>query len=475
MGWCECGVADGHPAPTRSAGSPVTTVAPRIPARDQGSSLPEPDLDQRPQLLDGTELLGQATGSGFRDPPFLIRRRDGQVVQLSRLLYVIAAGLDGRRLPDVAESAAARLEMRVTPEQIAYAVERKLAPLGLVAHCDGRLAPAPPQTALLALRFRAGILPDRYVNAAARLLQPLFLGPVVVLALLALTGCDAWLAASQGISAGLSAVIRSPTLLLGLTGVTILSLLFHEFGHAAACRYSGARPGRIGVGIYLVWPVFFTDVTDSYRLPRAGRLRTDLGGVYFNALVAAAAAGGYLLTGYTPLVVVSISQQLLIVDQFVPWIRLDGYHIVSDLIGVPDLFARIRPVVASLLPGRPPDRRVAELKRSARAAVSIWVLTTVIALAGMAAVVVVNAPHYLRQAWQSLGLQIGAIGAGARAGSVIDVLNGAVGTVMLLLPLIGMSLTYVVVCRGLGTSLAARSARRARPAPPPALTVSATG
>ena len=34
----------------------------------------------------------------------------------------------------------------------------------------------------------------------------------------------------------------------------------------------------MGAGLYLVWPAFYTDVTDSYRLGRAGRLRTDLGG-----------------------------------------------------------------------------------------------------------------------------------------------------------------------------------------------------
>ena len=39
----------------------------------------------------------------------------------------------------------------------------------------------------------------------------------------------------------------------------------------------------MGTGLYLVWPAFYTDVTDSYRLGRAGRLRTDLGGLYFNA------------------------------------------------------------------------------------------------------------------------------------------------------------------------------------------------
>ena len=48
------------------------------------------------------------------------------------------------------------------------------------------------------------------------------------------------------------------------------------------------RPGVMGAGLYLVWPAFYTDVTDSYRLGRGGRLRTDLGGLYFNAIVAVA-------------------------------------------------------------------------------------------------------------------------------------------------------------------------------------------
>jgi hypothetical protein len=43
-----------------------------------------------PRLLAGTELIGRVPGSGLREPPYLVRRCDGQVVQLSRLLYVIA-------------------------------------------------------------------------------------------------------------------------------------------------------------------------------------------------------------------------------------------------------------------------------------------------------------------------------------------------------------------------------------------------
>jgi putative peptide zinc metalloprotease protein len=139
--------------------------------------------------------------------------------------------------------------------------------------------------------------------------------------------------------------------------------------------------------------------------------------------------------------------------------RLDGYHIVSDLIGVSDLFMRIKPVIASLLPGRRPDPRVTELKQWARAAVTIWVISTIAALLAMAVAIVVNAPSYLTQAWRSLLLQLDSIAYGGRVGSVVDVLNGVIGTIMLLLPVVGITLTYLLVCRGAGTSLAIRRGR----------------
>jgi putative peptide zinc metalloprotease protein len=412
-----------------------------------------------PRLLSGTELIGQATGSGLRKAPYLVRRRDGQIVQLSRLLFELASCMNGASVTTIADRAGAVLDLRITPEQVAYVAETKLAPLGLVPHQDGTVPTLRAATALLALRYRVGVVGAPAVNALARLLGPLFLPPILIGALIGLVACDVWLGGSGGLSAGLQTVIDRPGLALGLFGVTLLSLLFHEFGHAAACRYGGARPGRIGVGIYLVWPVFFTDVTDSYRLPKAGRLRTDLGGVYFNVLVTLAAAGAYLASGYSPLLTVVATQQVLIIDQFIPWVRLDGYHIVSDLIGVSDLFARIKPVTTSLFPRRQPDRRVTELKPWARIAVTVWVVTTVVALSGMAVLVVSNASGYLVQYWQTLILQLQIIGDGARAGSAVDVLSGVVGVLMVLLPIAGTTLLYLLVCRGAGRLLALHSAR----------------
>src|SRR4051812_26206113 len=50
-----------------------------------------------PRLAPGVELLGRYKGSGYKDPPFLARRPDGQIVQLPALLYALAERADGSR------------------------------------------------------------------------------------------------------------------------------------------------------------------------------------------------------------------------------------------------------------------------------------------------------------------------------------------------------------------------------------------
>jgi putative peptide zinc metalloprotease protein len=49
--------------------------------------------------------------------------------------------------------------------------------------------------------------------------------------------------------------------------------------------------------------------------------------------------------------------QLETLQQFLPVLRLDGYYVVSDLVGVPNLFAYMRPVLVTLTPGTSDDER----------------------------------------------------------------------------------------------------------------------
>jgi len=414
------------------------------------------------RLLSGVELLGRVEGSGLRSAPYYVRRPDGEVLQLSRLLYVLAEqARPGRSLEEIGRNAGARLDLNIRPEQVRHMLEQKLHALGLVAGPDGAAPRLERLDPLLALKLRVGVVRPGAVRAIAGPLAALFRAPVMVSLLGGLLAFDAWLVGVHGIGRGLTHVIEQPALMLMLLAISYASLAFHECGHAAACRRGGARPGAIGIGIYLVWPVMYTDVTDSYRLGRRGRLRTDLGGIYFNGVFAVGLAVAYLVSGFEPLLLAVVGQHLIVLDQFLPWVRLDGYYVVADLIGVSDLFSRIKPVLRGLVPGRPLDPRVAELKRWARAAVTAWVLTTMSILSAMAALVAVHAPAYLSRAWASLVAQTQAVGHAIAAGDVTAAVAACLGDLFLLLPVLGMSLIYVLLCRRLGAGLALSRARAA--------------
>jgi putative peptide zinc metalloprotease protein len=317
----------------------------------------------------------------------------------------------------------------------------------MIAANDGpELVRAKP---VLALRFRVPILPRSVIRTLAAVFRPLFLAPVVVTMLGGLAALDLWLFFVHGLVGSARETLQQPELFAAIFVLTLLATVFHEIGHATACRYGGADPGRIGVGIYIVWPIFYNDVTDTYRLNRIGRLRTDLGGVYFDVVYALAMAGGYFLTGSEWLLLLVFFQQLDILFQFMPFLRLDGYYVVSDLTGVPDLFARIGPVLKSIIPGRGPDRRVAELKPWVRVVVTAWVLAVIPALLYVFGMLIWSAPQLYATAWDSFLLYyekaLGAFGDGRAAAGVADLIR----IVLLVVPVVGVTLMFLIVGRGL--------------------------
>lgn len=353
-----------------------------------------------PRLANGVELLGEFKDSGYSKPRSLIRRADGQVIQLSRLLYLVASLMDGTHGPlAIADLISARLGRSLSPGQVCYLIVAKLAPLGIVADQD---AAAPPPTAspLLGLRARGTLLPARAASAAGTFLRPAFHWPVIMAVIVAVAATDYWIFAVHGLAAAFGQVLNDPVDLLLVAALTVASAMFHECGHAAGCRYGGARPGRIGIGIYLVWPSFFTNVTDSYRLGRAGRLRTDLGGVYFNMIFILVLAGAYAATSAEILLLVIGLTHLEMLEQLLPFARFDGYFILSDLVGVPDLFSHVVPALRGALPGRRGGRG-AVLDRHARAVVTGWVLCVVPLLAVTMGYLVLHLPAANRALWHS--------------------------------------------------------------------------
>ncbi len=406
-----------------------------------------------PRLAEGLELIGEYEGSGFKETPYLARRADGQVIQLSYLLYLVAEAVDGQRdFGEIAERVTEEFGRTVSADNIRYLVENKLRPLGVLAAADGSSPELARATPLFMLRYRVGLVPAGVVRAITTLFWPLFLPPVVVAVLIGIVAFDLWLFFIHGgFGAGMREAIYQPAsfAVLGFV-VSSIALALHECGHATACRYGGAKPGVLGVGIYIIWMVFYSDVTDTYRLGKAGRLRTDLGGVYFEIVLMLVVVGAYFVTGYEPLLPLLVLMQVGLLDEFMPVLRFDGYYVVSDLTGVPDLFGRIKPVLVSLIPGREPDRRVTELKPWVRVVVSAWVLTVVPVLIALLAALIFLAPRIISTGWDSFLVHSDKLSSAFGAGKMGEAMLQLFDIVFLLIPVAGVILILTVVIRRCG-------------------------
>lgn len=395
-----------------------------------------------PRLARGVELIGVYEDSGLREPPYIVRRADGQVVQLAPALFALAEEIDGRRtVAEVAEAFGQRIARQVQPAMVEELLDRQLRRLGVVAGRDGQTAEVGKLDPLLALKLRTKVVPAHVVRRITDVFRPLFATPVVLAVVAGMLGVDVWLFGLHGISQPLRGVLYEPLLLLMLLGGMVLATAFHEVGHATAVRYGGGEPGVMGVGIYIVWPAFYTDITDSYRLPRGARLRADTGGMYFNAVFALAVTGVYLATGFEPLLLLVVLANFAIVQQSLPFLRLDGFYIVSDLTGVPDMLSRIRPVLASLLPWRRPDPRVTELRPWVRAAVTAYVAVLVPVLALLFVVMLAHAPRAFATGWDSLTLRYDRLGPALARGDIARAVLDAVQMAVLVLPAIGFAYT----------------------------------
>ncbi|HEX6920384.1 MAG TPA: MinD/ParA family protein [Actinomycetes bacterium] len=425
-----------------SVGAPAAGPHPAV--RSEGGVVP--------RLCAGTRLIGPYEGSGFREPHYLVARADQRVVHLPRLLFLVVESIDGRRdVSDVADRVSAAFGRRLTVDGLQHVMDTKLRPLGLVEAPAATAATVSHDTPLLALRLHRVLLPAGAVRALGRLLAPLFAPVAVVAVLAAAVAMDGWLLLGQDITAALRAVALDPPLILVTLGLLLASTLFHELGHAAGCTYGGGRPGVIGMGVYLVVPAFYTNVTDAYRLDRRGRLRTDLGGLYFNAVFLLGLGAAYAATGWAPLLVVVALTNLEMLQQLLPVVRLDGYFILADLVGVPDLFGRVRPIMSGLLPGRDVHPAVRELRPRARVVVTGWVLVVVPLLVTGLGLLLWRLPALLVTTVDSARAQWTLARAAAGAGAYAEVVLAAVSLLLLAVPLAGLlALGGHLVVRAIG-------------------------
>ena len=343
------------------------------------------------------------------------------------------AAIDGRRsCAEIATIVGQTMRRGVSEDMVATLVDQHLRPMGLLKLADGRepslASPTPVGAEIQTRRHQP---PD---HAPADRPVPVPLPASAGLGRGArLPAVTWWVFFEQGLAPATYDAFQRPHLLLLVFVMTVL-WGFHEFGHAAAARYSGADPGVIGAGIYIVWPAFYTDVTDSYRLGRWGRICTDLGGLYFNAVVVVLTFGWWYATRWDALLLLVATQIMQMVQQLMPLLRFDGYHLLADLTGVPDLYHRIRPTLLGLLPHRWSDPENRVLKPWARAVITVWVLITIPMLGLMLLAMVTAVPRLLGTGWSVVQEDAAGVLDAWRTGGLVDVTAHALQVLAVVLP-----------------------------------------
>nr|VFJ87451.1 MAG: putative peptide zinc metalloprotease protein [Candidatus Kentron sp. H]VFJ89058.1 MAG: putative peptide zinc metalloprotease protein [Candidatus Kentron sp. H]VFJ95751.1 MAG: putative peptide zinc metalloprotease protein [Candidatus Kentron sp. H] len=126
----------------------------------------------------------------------------------------------------------------------------------------------------------------------------------------------------------------------------VVSKLVHEFAHAYTAKRFGCHIPTMGIGFMLFWPLPYTDTTETWKLQaRRQRMMVGAAGMMAEGTLAAYATlawsflpeGGPRESAFTLAAVAWLSSFII---NLLPFLRFDGYYLLSDWLEVPNLHQR---------------------------------------------------------------------------------------------------------------------------------------
>ncbi len=204
--------------------------------------------------------------------------------------------------------------------------------------------------------------PDRLLEVLAVLVAPLvsWLGALLWLSLVV---CALWnLAGNTQDLTVQSKSILTPTNLPWLYLALVCTKLLHECGHGLMCKIWGKREGEpaevhtFGIMLLVFSPLPYVDVSSAWMLKRSlHRVLVGLGGIICETALAALAVlvwvrvepGSPLHTiAYNIMFVSGVSTVIFNIN---PLLRYDGYYVMCDLLGMPNLAQRANTTLLAIL------------------------------------------------------------------------------------------------------------------------------
>ncbi|MDO9217528.1 MAG: HlyD family efflux transporter periplasmic adaptor subunit [Lacisediminimonas sp.] len=130
-------------------------------------------------------------------------------------------------------------------------------------------------------------------------------------------------------------------------GVTLVAVkVFHELGHAFSAKRFGCRVPAMGVAFLVMMPMAYTDTNDTWRLTdRMERMRVATAGIATELMIASWATLAWALLPDGALrssafFLATASWIATIAINASPFMRFDGYFVLSDYLDMPNLHER---------------------------------------------------------------------------------------------------------------------------------------
>ena len=197
----------------------------------------------------------------------------------------------------------------------------------------------------LFLRFPL-LRPDRMLAAALPWIQRIYTRTLVLIILAGLlTGLFLTMRQWDSFASTFS-YLYSPAGIAWLIVALLLAKTAHELGHAFTAKHYGLRIPTMGIALLVLWPVLYTDTTEAWKLTeRRQRLAISAAGISAEFIIAVLAL---LLWNIFPdgparsavFVIATTSWLITLFVNINPFVRFDGYYLLSDYLDIPNLQTR---------------------------------------------------------------------------------------------------------------------------------------
>jgi putative peptide zinc metalloprotease protein len=188
--------------------------------------------------------------------------------------------------------------------------------------------------------------PDAFLARTVALTDIFFTRGFIVL-MVALLGLDLYLVSREWYSfTGAMGRMLSPEGFLHYAVAVTFAKIVHEHGHAYAAKRYGVRVPTMGVAFLVLWPYLYTDTSETWKLAdRRKQLVIAAAGMGAELMLAVIST---LLWALSPegaaksvfFVLASTTWVMTLAINLSPFMRFDGYFVLSDLLDFPNLHER---------------------------------------------------------------------------------------------------------------------------------------